>query len=183
MLILNNLKTQSKHFVSDKTYRKGNELHTCILCPNMLINVCDFCLIRNESLPSDHAPIYLSVMLPGVDKEQFKCRTEQLGDLAELYGQAAKDTNTTTSPINTNIVDVQLFLRNLSEREMPDVNANVDESVTQVAELLYTCVENARCLNNDDNNVASQDRWERILNDKDNLRIWKAVNWKGEYEL
>ena len=89
LLVLNNLKVNEKHFVSKKTYRKGNEwlseLDTCVVCLNMLKNINDFHVVRNDCLPSDHAPVSLMINLPGVDMEHLVRRASQLADHAVLH--------------------------------------------------------------------------------------------------
>ena len=65
MVALNNIKTQRKHFVSNKTYRKGNELiselDTCVLSPSVLRRATEFSVLRRDSFPSDHSPIAITV--------------------------------------------------------------------------------------------------------------------------
>ena len=62
---------------------------------------------------------------------------------------------------------------------------NIDASVKQVTDVLYSCIENARSTvagsNSSDNDADFENRWDRIIKNKDDERIWKAVNWKGEY--
>ena len=186
LLILNNLQTNTKHFISDKTFRKGrewvSELDTCVVGPNILKNVCDFRVIRNDSLPSDHAPITLSLSLSGVDMHQLSLRAEQLGDHAVLYGQASKNTNLAMKPINMQNINVDSFLRNLSNENLPDANLSIDNCVTQMTDILYNCATRSRCVNNNNyDNDVNQDRWERIVNDRDDTRVWKAVDWRGEF--
>lgn len=62
------------------------------------------------------------------------------------------------------------------------VNNDIDGNVTQVTQVLYDCVKNSRCQTHEENVNTNQDRWERLLNDKDDRRIWKAVNCKGEFK-
>ncbi|MPC74570.1 hypothetical protein E2C01_068933 [Portunus trituberculatus] len=50
-----------------------------------------------------------------------------------------------------------------------------------VSDLMYENVVNCKskmCGADEEDNVG---RWERLLEDKDDVRVWKAVNWKGEY--
>ncbi len=57
MLLVNNLKTPTDHFYSDKTYRKGcewvSEIDTCTVSSNLVSDVSGFAVIKNDSLPSD----------------------------------------------------------------------------------------------------------------------------------
>lgn len=79
-------------------------------------------------------------------------------------------------------VDVELFLEELSRKSVPDIDTNIDENVIRVTETLYQCVQKARCVTGRHSVEVTHDRWERMMNDKDDLRIWRAVNWKGEFE-
>ena len=55
IIVLNDLKTNNKHFISDKTYKQGNEwiseLDTCILNLSLMSRVIDFLVLRDLSLP------------------------------------------------------------------------------------------------------------------------------------
>ena len=57
---------------------------------------------------------------------------------------------------------------------------NIDDFANNVTNTLYECAATSRCaqdVQNVDNNLGG---WERSMEDKDNARIWKAINWKGE---
>lgn len=68
MLLVSNLKVRDKYFLSMKTQKKGNEwvfdLDTCLVNPLMVSKMSQFSTIRNELLPSDHAPSTVSFTLP-----------------------------------------------------------------------------------------------------------------------
>ena len=84
-------------------------------------------------------------------------------------------------------VDVGKFLRNLSERELPNIDRNLDESTDNISEVLYKCIKNSQNSvdriigNNDENNMQLGNRWDRIIMDKNDERVWKAIDWKGNY--
>ena len=192
MLVLNNLKVNQRHFVSDKTFRKGrewtSELDTCIVSTNMLEHVTDFHVIRNDSLPSDHAPVSMTLELSFTDMVDLECRAKHLGGHASV-GLYESVRNIAIRPINMETIDVNLFLGHLSETELPIIGLNLDLDVSfeQVTGILYNCIENAQCNYNEvsyndyGNNVHSEERWNRILSDKDDARLWKAIDWKGNY--
>ena len=83
MLVVNNLKTPDIHFPSKKTFRKGrnwvSELDTCIVSDNLINFIQYFNVIYNESLPSDHAPIVITLHRPSVCLENIHTRASDLG--------------------------------------------------------------------------------------------------------
>ena len=187
LLLVNNLKTPSKHFLSNKTYRKGNdwlsELDTCLVSTRVLSDVREFSVINNISLPSDHAPISLRMSIPDVDIECLSSRAQYLGGHTVLYGNTNRSSNL-IKPIMTSNIDERMFLNHLAQRELPAVSGNMNEFAQNVTDLLYQCASISRFRNNV-NNLQNSDgdmgRWERLLNDNDDVRIWRAINWKGEY--
>ena len=190
MLVINNLEMYEQHFLGNKTFRKGrewiSELDIALVNESMVKHVVDFHVLGDDSLPSDHAPVSLTLALPCIDLEDLECRAEHLGGHAALQDLASAS-GTDAKPINMSNVDNKLFLRNVLENELPNVNLTIDTSVKQVTDVLYSCIKNARSnvgwsngnINNDD--IDSENRWDRMLKDKDDERIWKAVNWKGDY--
>ena len=192
LLVLNNLKVNNHHFISDKTFRKGrewiSELDTFIVSENMLEYITDFHVVRDDSLPSDHAPISMTLGISFIDVEDLEYRAKQLGAHASLQETMTK---VALRPINMKMIDEQLFLSQLSGIELPVIdlglNFNMDINVEQVTGILYQCIENAKynsnemSFGNNNNSVHLEDRWNRLLLDKDDARIWKAVDWKGNY--
>ena len=69
LLVLNNLKTPNKYFPSNLTYRRRDtwvsELDTCVTSPGLVQYVSDFDVIKRPDLPSDHAPICITLDAPG----------------------------------------------------------------------------------------------------------------------
>ncbi len=59
LLVIKNLKTLDKDFVSNKTYHKHSEwiseLNICIVTLNFLKNISNFSVTHSDFLPSDHA--------------------------------------------------------------------------------------------------------------------------------
>lgn len=40
-----------------------SELGTCVMCPNVLRDMCEFCVLNKDYLLTDHVPIYLVLLL------------------------------------------------------------------------------------------------------------------------
>ena len=102
ILVLNNLKTCNNHFVSDKTYWKSDvwiyELDVCVVLPQLLDSARDFSLLRRSDLPSDHAPINITLYGTSVDLDNLLVRATSLGGHATLLRMAGR-TRLTKTPI------------------------------------------------------------------------------------
>ncbi len=73
----------------------------------------------------------------------------------------------------------RLFVSNLP-LDMTTEYENVDDFANNVTNALYECAATSRCaqdVQNVDNNLG---RWERLMGDKDDARIWRSINWRGE---
>ena len=83
LVLINNLKTPAKHFMSSKTYRKGeqwvSELDVCIVSSGVVSRVSDFQVFQSDSYPSDHAPIAVTLSLPTCNLENQSARAHHLG--------------------------------------------------------------------------------------------------------
>ena len=104
MVLVNNLKIPTNHFRSDKTYRKGSEwvseIDTCTVSSNLVSDVSGFAVIMNDSLPSDHAPITITLSVSGVDLDGLLTRSQYLGNHAVIY-----DKKLCNKPINMCNID------------------------------------------------------------------------------
>ena len=186
MVVLNNLQYQGQHYKSDKTFRKGtdwvSELDTCVVSPKLLTNMQDLSVLKDLQLPSDHAPLAITMLLSHIELEKLKERANSLGGHAVL--NVCSNKNECVQPINMQCVDIELLQRNFQSAPVDGiVNGTIDEQVTELTEVLYKCVKSAKCGTRqvEVRHDRSLSRWERMLNNKDDLAIWKAVNWKGEY--
>ena len=185
LLLLNNLKTPKKHYISGKTFRKGNEwtseLDVCMVSSSMVSRVSGFSVIREESLPSDHAPITVTVSLPGVNIENLLARAHRLGEHV-LSRDASLKTKTCRKPIDVKTVDEKLFLDNLVITDSALMSGSIEDTVKEVTDALYQC---ANVSTREDrvepvNNTLG--RWERLVDSNNDLEIWRAIDWKGQYE-
>ena len=66
-----------------------------------------------------------------------------------------------------------------------DIQAQVHDDMNQVAsnlaEVLYGCASSSRGLYACVEGVAdARGRWERMLEDNDHVKLWQAINWRGE---
>lgn len=185
MLVLNNIKLGGQHFLSSKTYRKGrewvSELDTCIMSPSVLSSVKQFSVLQRESLPSDHAPVALTMSLSTMDMKSLCTRAHHLGDHAVLYNETLKYKHV-VRPVQWKDVDRDVFFRKLQVVQLPNEIDRSEDAAKVISNSLYGCVRSSvrevRVIVRD----PAMGRWEQLLDDKHDLQLWRAINWKGEYE-
>ena len=126
----------------------------------MLKNINDFYVVRNDCLPSDHAPVSLMINLPDGDMEHLVRRDSQLADHAVLHEYKTKRTKTGKRPVQLKSVDTQMFLRHLAAEELPNVSvADIDGCIEHVSKVLYDCSSNAKRIIHTEGFDVNQDRW------------------------
>lgn len=168
MVLVNNLRTPTKHFCSDKTYRKGrewvSEIDTCTVSTNLVSDVSGFAVIKNDQLPSDHAPITVTLSVSGVDLDGLITRSQHLGNHAVLC-QTHADKNISKKPIRIRDIDARLFESKLPH-DMSTEYDSIDEFANNVMNTLYDCAATSKCVHYVQNN-SNLGRWERLMEDKD----------------
>ena len=143
----------------------------------------DFSVVQCVDLPSDHAPITLTVAGTGVDLANPLDRASQLGDHAALYSSGVKN-NLYRRPLKFTNIDKEVFSNVISQRDLNFLSENLEVSEIEcsITNALYSCVQESVCRNERSEQVDMQlGRWERLLSDGDDSRVWKAINWKGEF--
>lgn len=188
LVVLNNLKVPGKHFLGGMTYRKRgtwvSELDTCVLSYDLIPYVNDFKIINRLDLPSDHAPICVSLGSPGTQLGCVLSRAELLGDHAVLYSNATQD-RLTRKPIKFVRINKSRFEENLARVHVPNFVDDVNVFASRISESLYACAESSVCVtqpSGSEEESVHLGRWERLLDDSDDARVWKAINWKGDIE-
>ena len=187
LILINNLKTGEHHFIGGKTYKRRDtwisELDTCIASPCVVNRLSNFEVVKCSDLPSDHAPVTVTVSLTGVDLNHLEARASQLGDYSALDRSPAK-TKYVRKPIKINCVNKDLFKENISLLDIPDTDIDINNYANEVSNVLYECVEKSRYAGNIEGHNTDNvtlGRWERLLNDRDDSQVWRAINWKGEW--
>ena len=188
LLVINNLKTSNMHFKSNKTYRKGrewvSELDTCVVSENIVKCVRSFDVILNNSLPSDHAPIAITLQPPSPCLENLMSRASDLGKHgAELISRVTPRNRLFKHPVKFQSIDRDMFLNKLDEQELPMIiDDNFNATALFVSNTLYDCAYSSRAnrISVYDNENNYRDRWDRIMDEHDPAKIWRAINWRGE---
>ena len=83
LIVLNNVKTPSSHFPSQKTFKKSNqwisELDIAFMSYDLLDNIYSFNVHQLDRLPSDHAPISMELKLSEINVDCLLLRANNLG--------------------------------------------------------------------------------------------------------
>lgn len=184
LVVINNLKAPNKHFKSNKTFRRAgswiSELDTCIASREFIGNISEFCVYQRDELPSDHAPISVNITSHGVDLDYvFSC--------AVLLGGHAADFNSNTSyriikkPLKFHNIDKQKFSDIIAVTDIVVDTADINVSVDRICASLYACSEKSVACQTNDYSLSALGRWERLLEDRDDSRVWMAIDWKGNF--
>ena len=197
LVVVNNVKTPYCHFQSQKTFKRNmlwvSEIDTIISSFGMLGCFDQFIVHQTDWLPSNHAPVSINLKLPKVNLDLLLTRAENLGGHGCLMGQKTQN-RAANRPIRYEQIDVPAFSNIIRDISIPinDIN-DVNSLANGISETLYNCVKS--CSNktsvhsgvvgiraNAGNHPMSyHSRWEQLLNDPDDARVWKAINWKGEF--
>ena len=141
--VINNLKTPDKYLKGNKTYRKGgswiSELDTCITSRNLVANVIDFCVLQRDDLPSDHAPIAVTIESFRVDLDDILARATLLGSHSAELGCTTRHL-VTRKPAKFCNIDKQKFIDAIAVTDIMD-DSDVNVLAESVSDVLYDCSE------------------------------------------
>ena len=202
LVVLNNIKSSFCHFPSKKTFRRNgkwiSELDTVVSSYKMLNKFDNFTVHQTDWLPSDHAPISIGIELPKVNLDILSFRAEYLGGHAALMGHARQD-RMVSRPVRYDQIDVADFSNMIRDMPIPLNEFNdISQLAGDISNTLYNCAKS--CLKRDQlqsgpprlNSAPNiqggsgtftdyHSKWDQLLNDPDNSRVWKALDWKGEF--
>lgn len=181
LLVINNLKTESKHFVSGKTYKKKDvwlsELDVVVASRQLVYDIVDFQVHQTAHLPSDDAPVSLEMRLPGVNLFVQCQRASMLGGRGSPLGGGRG--GGVRRPVGFNSINHGLFMNGIPASDMLyDINIfNIN-----ITNALYKCAKDScgGSVREEDDNCVN--RWEKLLSEGDHKRVWQAINWKGNLQ-
>ena len=196
LIVLNNVKTNTCYFPSQKTFKRNrqwlSEIDTMVTSFAMLNDLENFTVHQTDWLPSNHAPISIDLKLPKVNLDLLLTRAENLGGHGSLMGQTARE-RTVNRPVRFDHVNTSVFSDMLRDITIPEVNNNIDLMANNISETIYNCVRSCSKTNSEQNELVGlmpttddlprsyHSRWDQLLNDPDNSSVWKALDWKGEF--
>ena len=185
-LIINNLETDKRTFPGSLTFRRK---HTWIseldLCLTSAIDaVIDFKVNKSLCMPSDHAPISVTLNMANLNisiADMIKERAALLGSY-DIENQPKHQQNVQKGVHYTNI-DPNEFQTALQNFDLPSLH-NIEDAATMVADVLYKCSVAAKhkdAVAHHPRISPEQNRWKRIMDTNDDKMLWNAINWRGEY--
>ena len=194
LLVLNNVKSPTKYFPSQKTFKRRNqwisELDTTVVSHELLNNLSNFTVHQNDWLPSDHAPISIDLTYNRFNINCISSRASNLGGHGSLMGQSV-NAHIGNKPIRFNQIDVEIFSNKILNSPLPSLdNIDVNTIASDFADTLYNHVKSSSLPSH---NVASalninpsvytsyHKKWDKLLHDPDDSRVWKALDWKGQF--
>ena len=193
MLVVNNLQTPSRYFPSNKTYKKRNnwisELDTAVVSYKLINCINKFTVHQTDWLPSDHAPISIELQLPKINLEIMLSRASNLGGHGSLMGKVVQE-RMANRPIGYRQIDLSKFSSAIGSVSTPEFNNDVNLMADNISNSLYNIVSSSRMSKSEHSDVSrsvagadaplSCSIWDRLLQDPDDTRVWKAINWKGQ---
>ena len=96
---------------------------------------------------------------------------------------------TVNRPVRYGQVDVSAFSDMIGSITIPVIN-NTDVNVfaSDISESIYNCVRSCSSRNmaqsRPNSNIQSNSyhsRWDQLLHDPDDSRVWRALDWRGEF--
>lgn len=119
----------------------------------------------------------------GVDLDNVLGSASQLGNHAVLYS-CTDNSILLRKPLKFTNIDKDVFVHVVAQRDLSFFNENFDISDTElgITDVLYSRVEKKSVRRNQSSDQVDihLGRYERLLSDRDDSRVWKAVDWKGE---
>ena len=189
LLVLNNLERGGTKFTGGLTFRRRSkwisELDVC-LCSSKLLNYAKSLQVSHDSsYPSDHAPVSAEfVFTPDlINPRTLLARAENMSGHAVLMSDAySPSLYRKAVPLHT-IHPVQ-FCQQLQDQEPPVIadDSSVETLCTEFSNRIYQCAVSSK-LPPQDATLLSPDmsRWQRIIDCDDPKMLWRAIDWKGEF--
>ena len=164
----------------------------CVIASHNLIkSLHNFDVYQTDWLPSDHAPISLELSIPKPSLECLLDRASSLGGHVTFTGQQCH-VRKVNRPVKLDNIATREFSNCILNFPAPSANNNIDTFASKISDTLYKCA--ASCDSNvvtgggesgeggSDVSTGNIDRWERLLRDPDDARVWRAIDWKGTFQ-
>ena len=188
LVVVNNMKTGYAHFTSKKTFKRGgewiSELDTCIISVNLVKYVKHFDVIDGENLPSDHAPVVMSLQVPSPCLDSVMARAGDLGKHgAECTHLLTDRQSLVKPPLMSNNINQTLFMSNITEVDLEmQIRDDVNVTASNLSEVLYRCARDSSGRNYAGAVQAGHgsERWHTMIQNNDDAKLWSAINWRGE---
>lgn len=180
--IINNLHTNSATFPGDLTFKRNtrwiSEIDLIITNVSNITQLSHF-KIHKSNLPSNHAPISIQI-----HRSATSLNIDTLIKDSHLLGTQAvvenKNSIVRKKSIKTKLVNKPLFLDGINGLEIQNSFQNINEWSQYLSDNIYSNIRN--CIIQETSRFDySMSQWQRIIDMKDSAKLWKALNYKGEF--
>ena len=171
------------------TFRCGkkwlSEIDLCVVSSLLLSCTKGFSISQDANNLSDHACVSVEFLFnPGlVHPRTLLERAENTSGHAVLMSNAYNPSLCRKAVPYHQIHPVQ-FVQQMQERQLPSiVGETVDSLCADFSDTIYECALNSRQPVAEDPNFPPQfSRWQRIIDCDDPKTLWRAIDWKGEFD-
>ena len=189
LLILNNLRAGVNFFQGGLSFRRKkkwiSELDLCLLSSSLLSCTKNLLVSQNTNDPSDHAPVSTEfVFTPDlIHPRSLLTRAENTCGHAVLMSDAY-NTSMCRRPIPYHQIEPFRFHEILQDRSPPCVdNKSVDSLCNEFSDLIYQCASSCKAPPPEPmSHSPDLSRWQRIIDCDDPKLLWRAIDWKGEFD-
>ena len=201
LVLLNGIRYGHTVFRSALTFRQKktwiSELDVCLATLSCLPAIDDLVIHQRTDLPSDHAPISISINVERTCSSSEDSLVQTLQRANELGHNSTEQYNTQSHagrthckrrPIKMSQIDTEKAIENLSALEPPDLNQlDIHNAAERVNDALYNAALMSRAesppsaqMRNEQ--APGQNRWNNLLNNDEPRALWKAIDWNGAVE-
>ena len=116
-------------------------------------------------------------------------RASNLGGHGSLMGKVVQE-RMANRPIGYRQIDLSKFSSAIGSVSTPEFNNDVNLMADNISNSLYNIVSSSKMSKSEHSDVSrsvagadaplSSSIWDRLLQDPDDTRVWKAINWKGQ---
>ena len=183
---MNNLQMKGRCFPGLLTFRKGkkwiSQIDLCIASEELAPCIHDLVINQDVSFPSNHALILVSFMF----LEETTSLQKILNHSADIgcYPETVSTPQMCKRPINIHQIGPVSFYENIDAvNPALALTGDHNEIAKGFSDLLYNAITESRVPRPPSSRSydPAATRWERIVNCEDASTLWKAIDWKGQF--
>ena len=186
LLVLNNLEAEQS-FKGGFTFRRRkkwiSEIDLCLLSPELVDCTKCFRVSQDTEYPSDHAPLSVEfVFTPDlIHPRTLLARAENMSNHAVLMSDAYNQ-SLCRKAIPLHVIHPLHFVEHLQEPPIINEDPSVDFLCAEFSNAIYQCAADSKSPPSDKPSPSPDlSRWQRIIDCDDPKTLWRALDWKGEF--
>ena len=188
LLLLNNVES-GKQFPGGLTFRRKtkwiSELDLCLLSKDLLHYTKCLEVVQDTDYPSDHAPVSVEFAFTPdlIHPRNLLTRAESMSGHAVLLSDAYNP-SLCRKAIPSHVICPLQFSEQLDDMEPPAIaeDTSVDALCEEFSDTIYKCASTSKKPPPDTSTAQPHlSRWQRIIDCDDPKVLWRAIDWKGEF--